>query len=80
MRNLGVGGSWAGGQYAAADCPGNCIGELQLSFKRIISNNRVVDYVNANASAFSDAYWDIASLKIYLPDDGSNTTGTNSTY
>ncbi|EMD31371.1 glycoside hydrolase family 16 protein [Gelatoporia subvermispora B] len=26
-----------------------------------------IDYVNSNASAFSDAYWDIASLKIYLP-------------
>ncbi|OCH91643.1 glycoside hydrolase family 16 protein [Obba rivulosa] len=49
LFDIALCGSWAGGQYGAANCPGNCI-----------------DYVNSNATAFAEAYWDLAALRVYL--------------
>jgi len=43
-------GSWAGEQFSASGCPGNCI-----------------DFVNSNPSNFTDAYWNFAAARIYLP-------------
>ncbi|EMD31034.1 glycoside hydrolase family 16 protein [Gelatoporia subvermispora B] len=44
-------GPWAGSRFDALGIQGTCID---------------ADYVNDNPSAFKDAYWDIAALRIYL--------------
>lgn len=67
-----IGGDWAGQQsiYAGAGCPGTCVGELlTFSIQTLIHQCSTkflpVDYVNNNPSAFSNAYWNFAALRVY---------------
>ncbi|KAI0726247.1 putative beta-glucanase from glycoside hydrolase family GH16 [Fomitopsis betulina] len=52
-------GTWAGGSFTNASCPGNC-----------------TDYVNYNPSAFQDAYWDLAAVRIYQPSNSPSSSSS----
>ncbi|KAL1986124.1 hypothetical protein VTN96DRAFT_6776 [Rasamsonia emersonii] len=55
-------GDWAGGVYGSSGCPmsqpNNAVGSC-------------VDYVASNPSAFTEAYWEINSIKIYQQTNNS---------
>lgn len=65
--NLTLCGDWAGSSFASDGCPGTCEGALLFLFSvvhaRLISFR--ADYVNDNPSKFADAYFDIASVRVY---------------
>jgi hypothetical protein len=63
------GGDWAGQDaiFQGAGCPGTCVGKSLYTSTggRRVDAYRIVDYVNKNPASFKNAYWDIASLKVY---------------
>ena len=61
-----LGGSWAGVVYTSDGCPGDCIGESLIDRDReFYLAVRLLDYVNNNPSAFTNAYWDVAGVRVY---------------
>jgi len=61
-------GDWAGQDsiFQGAGCPGTCVGKpcLVVFHNEILLTN-YLDYVNNNPEAFSEAYFDFASIKVY---------------
>jgi len=61
-----VGGDWAGSTYSqGTGCPSTCVGEFLPNPPAAVSEVHSKDYVNYNASAFTDAYFDFASIHVY---------------
>lgn len=66
-----AGGDRAGQQtsFSEAGCPGTCVGAFAENAQNIsqikLTQNLIADYVNNDPTAFADAYWDIASLRVY---------------
>jgi hypothetical protein len=62
-----LGGDLAGSPdvYARSGCPSTCIGVWSFSRGYTHFFTFPAEFVNDNPSAFSEAYWEIASLNIY---------------
>ncbi|PSR71763.1 hypothetical protein PHLCEN_2v12367 [Hermanssonia centrifuga] len=65
-----AGGDWAGidSIFNGAGCPGDCVGAcLNFSIFGTVQllTQRSTDFVNNNPSAFSEAFWDIAAVRVY---------------
>jgi len=64
--NLTFCGDWAGAVYGQMGCPGTCVGayprRLGITW---LTDCQHVDHVNNNPQAFKDAYFDIASIRIF---------------
>lgn len=72
MLILESGGDWAGNAsvYSSSGCPSTCVSEymfiaILMETENVLTNLSLVGYVNSNPSAFKNAYWDIASLRVY---------------
>ncbi|CAG8654264.1 9515_t:CDS:10, partial [Acaulospora colombiana] len=64
--NLTFCGDWAGAVYPDSGCVGDLcqVCEVLISFASDIIPVGHIDFVNSNPSAFSDAYWDIAAIRM----------------
>ena len=62
-----LGGDWAGNDYSQSGCPSDCVGMSSASCieKRKAADTIQSDYVNNNPSAFTNAYWDVASVRVF---------------
>ena len=66
--NLTFCGDWAGAVFSSDGCPGDCTSACYLPcvLPVLYANVPLLPaYVDQNPSAFSNAYFDIASLNIY---------------
>jgi hypothetical protein len=59
-----AGGDWAGNVFAGQGCGSSCTG-MSPPFDLTLPAHHVADYVNNNPGAFSQAYWDIAGVRVY---------------
>lgn len=65
-----TGGSWGGAVYSSDGCPGDCTGmpRFQLHWQSHLYRTLTsffLDFVNNNPANFTNAYWDVAALRVY---------------
>jgi len=66
------GGDWAGAVYGSSGCPGTCEGMLRrwlcgwIKWQTSVADSeKNTDYVNNNPGAFSNAYFEFNSVRVY---------------
>lgn len=68
-------GNWAGDAFDRSGCGSNC---TRQSFSPALDTYhdpyRPIEYVDENPSAFSEAYWDFAALRVYSPSGSTSAT------
>jgi hypothetical protein len=60
------GGQWAGAVFNSDGCSGDCVSAYySLLFSRGCAHVDPSGYVNSNPSAFANAFWNVAGLRVY---------------